>query len=244
MELIDPRTASQQELEEWFAQFAAQDLLRQSHEAYGTIYADPPWRFTNRTGKVAPEHKRLRRYPTMSFEEIGELPVARIAKPQAHLYLWVPNALIAEGLEVMKRWGFTYKSNIVWYKVRKDGGPDRRGVGFYFRNVTEMCLFGVRGKNVRTRTRGRTQPNIILSQKTMHSRKPSEMYEIIEGCSNGPFIELFSRTERQGWTMWGNQTGLLDGEDDAHRYGERPFETEENAKKQLALFEQLKGYKS
>lgn len=244
MELIDPRTATQQELEEWFAQFAAQDLLRQSHEAYGTIYADPPWRFTNRTGKVAPEHKRLRRYPTMSFDEIGELPVARIAKPQAHLYLWVPNALIAEGLEVMKRWGFTYKSNIIWYKVRKDGGPDRRGVGFYFRNVTEMCLFGVRGKNARTRQRGRTQPNIILSQKTMHSRKPSEMYEIIEECSHGPFIELFSRTERDGWTMWGNQAGLLDGEDDSHKYGERPFEEEERAKKQLALFEQLKAYNS
>jgi len=240
MELIDAKNATAEELESWFSRFAAQDLLLQSPEAFGTVYADPPWRFTNRTGKMAPEHKRLHRYPTMSFAEIGELPVARIAKAQSHLYLWVPNALVAEGLEVMRRWGFTYKSNIVWYKIRKDGGPDRRGVGFYFRNVTELCLFGTRGKNNRTRTRGRTQPNIVLSQKTMHSRKPAEMYDIIEDCSYGPYIELFSRTERRGWTMWGNQAGLLDHEDDAHRYGDRPFGDEAERQNQLRLFESLK----
>ncbi|MBL8066032.1 MAG: hypothetical protein JNM34_09265 [Chthonomonadaceae bacterium] len=231
----DIQKASQKELEDWFAKFAARDLLEHAPQVFGTVYADPPWRFTNRTGKMAPEYRRLRRYPTMSFEEIAELPVARIARPQAHLYLWVPNALIAEGLDVMRRWGFEYKSNIVWYKVRKDGGPDRRGVGFYFRNVTELCLFGVRGKNVRTLKRGRTQPNIVISQKTFHSRKPSEMYEIIEGCSNGPFIELFSRNEREGWTMWGNQAGLLEARDDAYRYGDRPFEVQ--GQSQLKLLE-------
>lgn len=209
MSEFDPRNATDQEIEAWFAQFAAQDLLRQRPEAFGTIYADPPWRFTNRTGKMAPEHRRLHRYPTMSFDEIYELPVARIAKPAAHLYLWVPNALLAEGLETMRRWGFTYKTNIIWYKVRKDGGPDRRGVGFYFRNVTEVCLFGTRGKDIRTRDAGRTMPNIIVSQKTGHSRKPVEMYDIIESCSHGPFIELFSRVSRPGWTMWGNQAGLF-----------------------------------
>ncbi len=198
------RNASQAEVEAWFAEFAAKDLLRQQPQHYGTIYADPPWRFANRTGKVAPEHKRLRRYPTMSLDEIAEMPVARIAKPAAHLYLWVPNALISEGMDVMRRWGFTYKSNIVWYKVRKDGGPDRRGVGFYFRNVTELCLFGVRG-SLRTLQPGRTQPNIVLSQKTIHSRKPAEMYEIIEQCSPGPYIELFARRSRAGWTSWGNE---------------------------------------
>lgn len=182
-----------------------QDLLRQPPEHFGTIYADPPWRFTNRTGKMAPEHKRLRRYPTMSFDEIADLPIAKIAKPASHLYLWVPNALIAEGLDVMKRWGFKYKSNIVWYKVRQDGGPDRRGVGFYFRNVTEVCLFGVRG-SIRTEKRGRTQPNIVISRKSRHSAKPEEMYEIIEGCSKGPYIELFARGEREGWTMWGDES--------------------------------------
>lgn len=224
MEDIKPNGIDGPELEAWFAAFAAKDLLRQQPMHFGTILADPPWRFTNRTGKMAPEHKRLRRYPTMSFEEIAELPVSRIARPRSHLYLWVPNALIAEGLDVMRRWGFTYKSNIVWYKVRKDGGPDRRGVGFYFRNVTELCLFGVRGSNIRTLERGRTQPNIIVSQKTIHSRKPQEMYEIIEGCSEGPYIELFSRNKRAGWTMWGNQAGVLEEGDDAYQYGERPFD--------------------
>ena len=210
---FDAKTATQEEIEAWFAKFAATDLLNQEPQAFGTIYADPPWRFTNRTGKMAPEHKRLHRYPTMSFSEIAELPIARIAKPKSHLYLWVPNALIAEGLDVMKRWGFDYKTNIVWYKVRKDGGPDRRGVGFYFRNVTEICLFGTRGTGVRTAQPGRTQPNIVVSRKTGHSRKPVEMYEIIETCSYGPRIELFSRTSRPGWTMWGNQTGLYELEE-------------------------------
>ena len=174
-------------------------------QKFGTILADPPWQFTNRTGKMAPEHRRLSRYPTMSVNEIKELPVAEIAEERAHLYLWVPNALLPAGLEVMAAWGFEYKSNIVWYKIRKDGGPDRRGVGFYFRNVTEILLFGVRGKNVRTLKPGRTQPNIIESRKREHSRKPDEQYEIIEGCSWGPFCELFARGPREKWVSWGNQ---------------------------------------
>jgi len=140
-----------------------------------------------------------------------ELPVAQIALPQSHLYLWVPNALILEGLEVMKRWGFTYKTNLVWYKVRKDGGPDRRGVGFYFRNVTELVLFGVRG-NLRTLAPGRRQENIIISQKREHSRKPDELYNIIEQCSPGPYLELFARHYRPGWTQWGDE---LDAKDEA-----------------------------
>lgn len=170
-----------------------------------TILADPPWQFANRTGKVAPEHRRLRRYETMTNADIMALPIAQVAAPQCHLYLWVPNALVAEGLEVMRRWGFTYKSNLVWYKVRKDGGPDRRGVGFYFRNVTELVLFGIRGKNNRTLAAGRRQPNVIVARKREHSRKPDELYEIIEACSPGPYLELFARAERPGWRGWGNE---------------------------------------
>lgn len=172
---------------------------------FGTILADPPWQFTNRTGKMAPEHRRLHRYETMTNDEIFELPVAQIAADRAHLYLWVPNALLNEGLETMRRWGFTYKTHIVWYKVRKDGGPDRRGVGFYFRNVTELLLFGVRGKNVRTREAGRSLPNVIVSRKAGHSVKPDEQFAIIEGCSWGPYVELFSRRSRPGWHHWGNE---------------------------------------
>lgn len=183
---------------------AAEDLLSRVRGPFATIYADPPWRFSNRTGKMAPEHQRLLRYPTMSMEEIVELPVNRISAAHAHLYLWVPNALVAEGLDVMKRWGFTYKTNLVWYKVRKDGGPDGRGVGFYFRNVTELILFGVRG-NMRTLQSGRTQVNLLPTRKREHSRKPDEIYDIIESCSPGPYLELFARHPRRGWMQWGNE---------------------------------------
>lgn len=183
---------------------AAKDLLSFSPACFGTILADPPWQFNNRTGKMAPEHRRLMRYPTMKLEEIMELPVARIAKSSSHLYLWVPNALLSEGLEVMKRWGFTYKTNLVWYKIRKDGGPDGRGVGFYFRNVTELCLFGVRG-SLRTLQPGRRQVNILGSQKREHSRKPDELYPIIEACSPGPYLEMFARHPRENWAQWGNE---------------------------------------
>lgn len=186
---------------------ASKDLLNTvGSKRFSTILADPPWQFQNRTGKMAPEHKRLSRYSTMTLEDIKELPVPSITNDTAHLYLWVPNALIAEGLQVMSSWGFKYKTNLIWYKIRKDGGPDRRGVGFYFRNVTEMILFGVRGKNARTLQPARSQENIISSRKREHSRKPDEQYELIESCSPGPFIELFARGKRKGWFVWGNQS--------------------------------------
>ncbi len=173
---------------------------------FRTVLADPPWQFQNRTGKMAPEHKRLSRYATMTLRDICDLPVEAIVADTAHLYLWVPNALLPEGLKVMEHWGFGYKSNIIWYKVRKDGGPDRRGVGFYFRNVTEVLLFGVRGKNARTLQQGRTQENIISTKKREHSRKPDEQFALIEGCSPGPRLELFARGPRIGWTVWGDQS--------------------------------------
>ena len=183
---------------------AAEDLLNKVQGAFSTILADPPWRFENRTGKMAPEHQRLLRYPTMTLEEILDLPVGRFAAANSHLYLWVPNALIAEGLEVMKRWGFTYKTNLVWYKIRKDHGPDGRGVGFYFRNVTELVLFGIRG-NMRTLPPGRRQVNLLSSRKREHSRKPDHFYDLIEACSPGPYLELFARHPRRGWYQWGNE---------------------------------------
>jgi len=176
---------------------------------FGTILADPPWRFTNRTGKMAPEHRRLSRYSTMTEDEIKALPVMEAAAEQSHLYLWAPNALLKEGLAVMEAWGFTYKTNIVWHKVRKDGGPDGRGVGFYFRNTTEMVLFGVRG-HLRTMPPGRSQVNIIKSQKREHSRKPDELFDIIEACSPGPYLELFARGQRTGWQQWGDQADDYD----------------------------------
>lgn len=172
---------------------------------FTTILADPPWQFMNRTGKVAPEHRRLSRYGTMTLPEIEALPVVEAAASAAHLYLWVPNALLPEGLAVMRAWGFAYKSNLVWHKLRKDGGSDGRGVGFYFRNVTELILFGVRGRNARTLPPGRSQVNYLGTRKREHSRKPDEQYPLIEACSPGPYLELFGRGRRAGWAVWGNQ---------------------------------------
>jgi N6-adenosine-specific RNA methylase IME4 len=172
---------------------------------FKTILADPPWQFQNRTGKMAPEHKRLSRYDTMTLDAILNLPVSQIVREPAHIYLWVPNALLPEGLRVLKAWGFEYKTNLVWHKIRKDGGPDGRGVGFYFRNTTELILFGVRGKNARTLDPGRRQVNIIKTQKREHSRKPDELYNVIEDCSSGPYLELFARGPRRGWASFGNQ---------------------------------------
>ena len=177
-----------------------------SKKRFSTILADPPWRFTNRTGKMAPEHKRLKRYETMSIKEICELPVEGLAQENSHLYLWCPNTLLPWGLRVMEQWGFQYKSNVVWYKIRKDGGPDGRGVGFYFRNVTELLLFGVRG-SMRTLQPGRRQVNVIESRKREHSRKPAEVYDVIERCSPAPYLELFAREERRKWVQWGDELG-------------------------------------
>jgi N6-adenosine-specific RNA methylase IME4 len=198
---------------------------------FRTILADPPWRFTNRTGKMAPEHRRLSRYETMTTDEVAAMPIPRIVHQTAHLYLWVPNALLPEGLSVLKAWGFEYKTNIVWHKLRKDGGSDGRGVGFYFRNVTELLLFGIRGKNARTLAPGRRQVNYMGTRKREHSRKPDEQYEIIETCSPGPFLELFARGTRANWTTWGNQA------DDDYRPTWKTYAHHSRAGSEFQLFD-------
>lgn len=185
---------------------SARDFLKTvGRHKFSTVLADPPWQFANRTGKMAPEHKRLNRYGTMTLDEIIALPVSKCLADTAHCYLWVPNALLPEGLRVLEAWGFQYKTNLIWHKVRKDGGPDGRGVGFYFRNTTEIILFGVKGKKARTLPAGRSQVNILRTMKREHSRKPDEMYELVESCSPGPYLEMFARGTRPGWTAWGNQ---------------------------------------
>lgn len=143
----------------------------------------------------------------MSIDDIKRLPVSEISGDKAHLYLWVPNALLPDGLAVMDEWGFEYKGNIIWEKVRKDGQPDGRGVGFYFRNVTEMILFGIKKNSEPNRTLppARSQVNLIRTRKREHSRKPDEIIPIIEACSQGPRIELFARGVRPNWDMWGEQ---------------------------------------
>lgn len=214
---------------------ASEIVLPTVEGGFKTILADPPWRFTNRTGKVAPEHRRLGRYGTMSLEEICDLPVQEIAAKDAHLYLWVPNALLPEGIKVLESWGFRYVSNVVWAKRRKDGGPDGRGVGFYFRNVTELLLFGVRG-SMRTLPPARSQVNMIESRKREHSRKPDEQYDLIEKCSPGPYLEMFARYPQPDWSVWGDEA-----DEDVVPKGQvhRGYQGGDIHVPQLSLFERL-----
>jgi N6-adenosine-specific RNA methylase IME4 len=210
------------------------DLIQFVGEArFATVLADPPWQFANRSGKIAPEHRRLSRYSTLGLEEIVALPVSQIVSPAAHLYLWCPNALLPQGLSVMRAWGFQYKSNLVWHKVRKDGGSDGRGVGFYFRNVTELILFGVRGKNARTLAPGRSQVNLLATRKREHSRKPDEQYEIIEACSCGPYLELFARGSHPGWKCWGNEAQAYFPSWDTYAYNSKSRTILMNARRSI-----------
>ena len=174
------------------------DLMRSFPGPYGTILADPPWRFTNRTGKMAPEHRRLSRYATMTFDEIMELPVAQLASEQSHLYLWVPNALIGQGLEVMRRWGFTYKTSMVWVK-------DKIGMGYYWRSKHEFLLLGVKGKGIGTPAPADRKPSVLEAPRVEHSKKP-DVYGMIEKMYPGRrYLELFARNKRKGWKSWGNE---------------------------------------
>jgi len=175
--------------------------------------------------------------------EIKEIPVGLVAGQNCHLYLWVPNALIREGLQVMEAWGFEYKTNLIWHKIRHDGEPDGRGVGFYFRNVTEMILFGTRGK-MRTLAQGRRQVNIIKSCKREHSKKPDELYSIIEACSPGPYLELFARGKRPNWDQWGNEVDNYELNWPTYANHSQP-ETQKNASLALRLMEhQKKNFKT
>ena len=188
-----------------------------SNEPFVTVYADPPWRFDDRSfrgapeevlrGKLAASGKQSRfQYPTMALEEICALPVKDLVAKDAHIYLWVPNALINQGMQVMEAWGFKFKTLFVWVKLSKDLEPaTNSGLGHYFRNCSELLFFGVRGR-LRTLAPARKQMNVILSRKERHSKKPEEMYQIIERCSSGPYLEMFARQNRAGWTSWGNQT--------------------------------------
>ena len=170
------------------------------------VLADPPWRFTNRTGKAAPEHARLYRYPTMDLAGICGLPVERITAGRAHLYLWVPNALVREGLRVMDSWGFHYKSDLfTWEKVTNAGDP-AFGTGYYTRKSTEQLLYATRGRGLRRIDRGVSQ--CIRAPRREHSRKPDEVIEGLERLF-GPVrrLELFARRQRLGWEAWGNEVG-------------------------------------
>jgi N6-adenosine-specific RNA methylase IME4 len=182
---------------------------------YQTIYADPPWqeRGAGQIKRGADGH-----YPLMSTRAIAELPVDEWAATNAHLYLWVTNNFLPDGLRVLEAWGFRYVTKIDWFKGdRFDDDSDvslmsdaalQMGIGQYFRGVTESCLFGVRGVlPYRTRTDGkRAQGRTgFHAPRREHSVKPDKMRAMVELVSHGPYLELFARRPADGWDVWGNQ---------------------------------------
>lgn len=157
---------------------------------YKTILVDPPWDVLQRGHYGASEH-----YSLMSLEQIRALPVSELAEEDAHLWLWVTNATLRHGFEVMDAWGFTYRSPLTWMKPRLQ-------LGQYLRNMTEHLLFGTRG---RAPVNFRAQPTWFIAPVQEHSHKPEEQFAIIERVSKGPYLELFARRRQPGWDAWGNE---------------------------------------
>ncbi|RIU06939.1 MT-A70 family methyltransferase [Mycobacteroides abscessus] len=184
--------------------------LPETPGGFRTVLANPPWRFGNRRSGMSPESGLRHRYHTMALDEICSLPVESVSADNAHLYLWVPSSMLPEGLKVMSDWGFRYITNITWLKTRLDGEPDGSGVGFYFRNASELLLFGVRG-SLRTLPAARGMTNVITARRREHSRKPVEAYHLIEQASPGPRLELFAREARPGWVVWGDEAARVSG---------------------------------
>lgn len=177
---------------------------------YKTIYADPPW-MESGGGKI--KRGADRHYPLMKTKDIINLPIHNLADDNCHLYLWVTNNFLEDGLQVMKSWGFTYKTKITWVKgecLDSEGKTfkfENAGLGQYFRGLDEVCLFGVKGvlpyKTLDSkRQQGKT---VFVAPRGQHSEKPKEMYEMIEKVSYAPYIELFARNQRAGWDVWGNE---------------------------------------
>ena len=173
---------------------------------YGCIYADPPWPLRGgKNGKggwsksVSPEVH----YPLLSVDDISFLPVeTQLAADNAHLWLWVPNCMLQEGLAVMRNWGFRYSNNLVWVKT---GAP---GLGQRIRTMHELCLLGLRGKTPYARTSAGKRQQIlstITAPRGDHSAKPPEVRDLVRKVSPGPYVELFARERVPGWDAFGNQ---------------------------------------
>lgn len=174
---------------------------------YGAIYADPPWRFATRSpkgdGRSASAH-----YPVMSLAEIMALPVADLAAEDCALFLWVTDPLLPQGLDVMRAWGFEYKTvAFYWTKTNRDGSPFV-GMGYWTRANPEPCLLGVRGRPARLSPSVR---RLIISPRREHSRKPDEVRDRIMRLVGGPYLELFARSTAPGWDAWGREVGKFAG---------------------------------
>ena len=164
---------------------------------YKTIYADPPWYETG-GGKI--RRGADRHYPLMKTKDIMAININRWADNNCHLYLWTTNNHLMDALDVIKSWGFVYKTMITWMK-------DRFGLGQYFRGITEHCLFSVRGTLPYKIMNNRRAQGVtgFTAPKSIHSKKPHQMREMIELVSYPPFIELFARERTEGWDVWGNE---------------------------------------
>jgi N6-adenosine-specific RNA methylase IME4 len=177
---------------------------------FGTIYADPPWSFRTFSAK-GQGRSAERHYATMSIPDIAALPVSDLAMPDDVLLMWATMPLLPEAIDVMRSWGFRYKTcAFTWMKQRRkaaqlftDRGDVFAGMGYWTRSNCELCLLGTRGKPKR---RSAAVKQAILSPLREHSRKPEETYDRIEALVDGPYIELFARNTRPGWESWGNQT--------------------------------------
>ena len=163
---------------------------RLQNNKYKTVLADPPWDINQKGKRGASNH-----YELMTLDRIKAMPIKELCAENAHLYLWIPNGLLQEGLDVIKAWGFTFRSPIYWIKPRL-------GLGNYIRNASETCLFATRGH---APVKFHAQPNWLFAPLQDHSHKPEEQYAIIERLSSGPYLELFARRRQPGWDVWGNE---------------------------------------
>ena len=167
------------------------------NKKYNIIYADPPWQYKRNGGKSAESI-----YNVMDLDDIKNMPIQDITEDQAHLYLWVTNPMIKEGLEVCESWGFEYKTMLTWVKTYKDGTPVM-GMGYYFRGCTEHIIFGVKNKKL---CNNKSTKNIVFSNQRKHSQKPNEVRDLIVNSSGDlPRIELFAREQTEGWDVCGNE---------------------------------------
>lgn len=167
---------------------------------YRTLMIDPPWDL-GEGDRFSPSLH----YDVMSLEEIRNLPIAQLAADDCHLYLWTVQSVLRDSIDILDAWGFTHKSIITWAKRDRQGKPSL-GSGYYFRNCTEYILFAVRGNLPALR---HDLPNFFEAARGRHSEKPDKAYELAEQMSPEPRLEIFSRTDRDGWTPWGNQAGIF-----------------------------------
>lgn len=182
-------------------------------QRFKTIVADPPWPYSAPAnyGNTL-EHRPNRdkglakigagskaRYGVMAIQDICDLHPE--AEPDAHLYLWFTNAFAVEAHTIARAWGFKPSTILTWVKIKPDGTPSMK-MGYNFRGATEHVLFAVRGK---LRTANRATPTAFLWPRTPHSVKPDAFFDLVEKCSPGPYLEMFARKTRLGWTSWGNE---------------------------------------